>query len=61
MQKLSVIRHWITEVQERGRDLTEWEEEFLESIATQFDKRGSLTSAQEDKLESLYANKTPLH
>jgi len=41
------------------KDLTEWEENFLESISDQFDKRGTLSDKQFEILDRIYAEKTP--
>ncbi len=37
--------------------LTEWEEEFVESLEEQMKSRGQLTQKQEDCLEKIYRNK----
>ena len=34
--------------------LTDWEQEFVESIERQFKARGNLTEKQEDKLEKIF-------
>jgi len=56
----SVIAGWIEEIQDHGRGLTKWEEDFMESIADQFEERGSISDRQEEILERIYSNKTPL-
>ena len=55
----ATLRHWITAIQEEGRGLTTWEEEFVESVADQLERRGSLSQAQTDTLERIYAEITP--
>jgi repressor of nif and glnA expression len=57
-QKLEVIADWIERINTEGRKLTEWELEFMESIAEQFDRIGSLSDRQEEILERIYAEKT---
>lgn len=54
-----VIEHWITIIQEEGRDLSDWEEGFVESISEQLERTGSLSNRQEEILERIYAEKTP--
>lgn len=58
-QTTEVIGEWIAAVQEKGRGLTKWEEDFIESIAEQFDERDSISDKQEEILERIYAEKTP--
>lgn len=60
MQKPEIIRQWIESIQESGRGLTKWEEDFIESLADQFEERGSISERQEEILERIYGEKTPL-
>ncbi len=53
-----IIEHFLTELEHPSRTLTSWELEFLTSIRDQFDRRGTLTERQFNKLESIYAEKT---
>lgn len=53
-----VIASWIQLIQEEGSGLTKWEEDFVESIADQFDSRGTISDRQEEILERIYAEKT---
>ena len=53
-----VIESWIAALEEGGRGLSKWEEQFLESIRDQFDSRGSISDRQEEILEQIYAEKT---
>lgn len=57
--KKEVIRDWIERCMDEARGLNAWEVQFLESISEQFDLRGSLSEAQEDKLEQIYVEKVP--
>jgi uncharacterized membrane-anchored protein len=57
-QKSSVIKDWIDRVNSEGRNLTKWEENFMESITEQFENSGSLSDRQEEILEKIYAEKT---
>ena len=38
--------------------LTDWEEEFVESIEKYFNKKGDLTDTQEEILERIYEKKS---
>lgn len=53
-----VIREWIELVNDEGRGLTKWEEDFMESITEQFEERGSISDRQEEILERIYSEKT---
>lgn len=53
-------KDWIETIQIRGRGLTKWEEDFVESVSEQLTARGSLSPRQADILERIYAEKTPL-
>jgi len=37
-----------------GIDLTKWEKEFIESVHDQYNRRGTLTTAQIDKLRQIW-------
>lgn len=54
-----VLQDWIRRVRTEGRNLSAWEEEFIESIAEQLDRTGSLSRKQVDILERIYSEKTP--
>jgi len=53
----------LTEMIERsihkGRNLTNWENSFLESISDQLTRTGSLSEKQEEILERIYVDKVP--
>lgn len=57
-QPKEVIKHWIDTVKAEGRNLTKWETDFIESLADQFDARGSVSEKQQEILERIYAEKT---
>jgi hypothetical protein len=57
-QKSGVIRDWIELINTEGIGLTEWEECFMESLADQFDRSGSISDRQEEILERIYTNRT---
>lgn len=52
------IKHFLKELESPSKKLTDWEERFLESIAGQFEERGTLSDKQFEVLENLYAEKT---
>lgn len=54
----ATLRLWITKIQDEGRGLTTWEEEFVESVAEQLERR-DLSDKQVETLERIYAEKTP--
>lgn len=54
-----VIEHWIQTINEEGRDLTKWEDDFMESVTEQFEERGTVSDKQEEIIERIYADKTP--
>src|SRR5262245_6021800 len=55
-----VHRDWVQKIQSEGRDLTEWEENFVQDLAERFTFGRKLVSKkQEDILERIYVEKTP--
>lgn len=48
---------WIERCEQSDR-LTEWEEEFVESIKDQLMRKGSISNSQAEILERIYADKT---
>lgn len=54
-----VIESWINLVQEEGRDLSKWEQDFMESIQERFERTKFITDKQEEILERIYSEKTP--
>jgi hypothetical protein len=57
--KSSDIEKMLTDVQVYGEKLTEWEENFIASIALRFKQKGALSGRQVEILERIYADKTP--
>lgn len=55
-----VIGDWLDRIEQDGRGLSKWEEDFVESVAEQFINTGSISDRQEQILECIYAEKTPL-
>jgi hypothetical protein len=56
--KKAVIQQMFHALESPNKDLTEWEENFLESISKQFDQRGTLSDKQFEILDRIYAEKT---
>ena len=54
-----VLDGWIDTITAVGRNLTEWEIEFVDSVGQQLDDTGTLSPKQEAILERIYAEKTP--
>ena len=46
-------------IEHQGVNLTTWEEEFVESLRSQFDAGRDLTERQLETLERIYAQRTP--
>jgi hypothetical protein len=58
-QDADVIRSWIESIQDNGRGLSKWEQDFVESVAEQMERSNSVSDRQEEILERIYAEKTP--
>ncbi len=54
---INTLRNWI-DACSASPYLTEWEEEFIESIERQLNEKGTLSIAQEETLERIYAQRT---
>lgn len=53
------LDHWISAIEtEASEDLSQWESSFMESIHRQFDAGRTLSRAQVDSLEKIYAART---
>jgi len=57
--KAETIREWLDAIRDDSDGLTKWEQEFVDSVAKQFETRGSISDRQEEILERIYAEKTP--
>jgi uncharacterized membrane-anchored protein len=53
-----LIKHMLDCLESPCRELTKWEQDFVESVGTQFAERGSLSDRQFEILENIYAEKT---
>ena len=54
-----LIQSWIDAIiVEASEELSDWETGFIDSVQDRLLKRGSLTEAQEQTLERIYAHKT---
>ena len=49
----------IEAIERQGVNLTSWEEDFVESLRSQFDAGRELTDKQLETLERIYAQRTP--
>lgn len=54
-----IVKDWIERVMNEGRNLTLWEQDFMESICDQFGRTHSLSARQEEILERIYVDKVP--
>ena len=50
---------WLNSIRDYGRGLSDWEEEFCESVRGQLSRRGSLSERQVEILERIYSERTP--
>jgi uncharacterized membrane-anchored protein len=53
-----LIAHMIEMLKTPSQELTKWEEDFIESVTDQFERRGTLSDRQAEILEKIYAEKT---
>lgn len=56
--KKEAIRIMLQALETPSKELTKWEENFLESIAEQFETKGSLSERQQEILDRIYSEKT---
>ena len=56
-QLYKVHQSWIESCEMSDR-LSEWEEQFVESVKGQLEKKGSISYAQAEILERIYSEKT---
>ena len=58
-QSFEVLKYWIDTILDEASDsLNDWESNFIANIAIKVANKWSLTKAQEDRLEAIYAEKT---
>lgn len=58
-QPYEVLRDWIDAIlEEASDDLNDWEEKFISDMQIRVTNKWPLTQTQEEKLESIYADKT---
>lgn len=57
MEKKELIQHYLSEVQNKGVNLTKWESDFIESVDEQFKTRGTLSDKQVEILERIYTER----
>lgn len=56
--KLKTAGEWIQRINDEGRNLTEWEIGWMESVTEQYESKGWLSERQLEILERIYAEKT---
>ena len=56
--KSPLIQEMLIALQKPRKPLTKWEANFIESIADQFDRTGSLSTRQLEVLDKIYGDKT---
>ena len=58
-QPFEVLQNWIVTIIEEASDtLTDWETKFVDDMRIRVGNKWPLTQTQEEKLESIYAEKT---
>ena len=58
MDRKALIEHMLQALDTPHKTLTKWEEDFIESLADQFETRKSLSDRQYEILERIYSEKT---
>lgn len=53
-----VLLDWVEEITQNGKDLTPWEDDFVESIGDQLARTSKVSQKQQEILERIYAEKT---
>jgi hypothetical protein len=53
-----LVRHMLESLETPSRELTKWEEGFIESITEQYQGKGWLSDKQIEILEKIYSEKT---
>lgn len=54
----ATLQSWIEKIQTEGKNLSKWEESYVEDIASQLEDRGTLSERQIEILERIYSEKT---
>jgi hypothetical protein len=58
-QSFEVLQSWVDAILEEASDnLNDWETKFIEDMRVRVQNRWALSQTQEEKLESIYAEKT---
>lgn len=58
-EKEKLHRWWIETIQNEGRYITKYEEDFVQSMEDWLDEGRNLTERQAEILEKIYVEKTP--
>lgn len=56
--EMKTMRHMLKELESPERPLTKWEENFVESVSDQIERRGFATERQFETLTKIYEEKT---
>jgi len=59
MKDISMIQDWLDRCLNEGRNLTQWEQDFIVSIADRLNRVGSLSEKQREILERIYTERVP--
>lgn len=58
LKRKQQITEMLEALETPSKELTKWEENFLESLAEQFEKRGTLSDRQFEILDRIHTEKT---
>lgn len=58
LKRKKQIQEMLEALETPSKELTKWEENFLESLAEQFEKRGTLSDRQFEILDRIHTEKT---
>ncbi len=58
-QDPEVQRDWIIKILDAGRDMTDWENGFVNRMNHKLDNHWRLTETEASRLEQIYADRTP--
>lgn len=58
LERKEQIKMMLDALETPSKELTKWEENFLESLADQFERKGTLSDKQFHTLDNIYTEKT---
>lgn len=55
--RLKYAEDWLNSIIDSGKDLTDWELEFVDSVTKQLEEKSWLSEKQIDRIEKIYTEK----